>query len=350
MALFVVLAVCQIGWGLLALGTIGRPLILGGALGNLIAIGGWLVAKSAGIGVVDGLEQAEPAQLADSLAALLATVAVACALAALAGARRGVAHAALGPALTSIVAVCICGAAAAGVTATPRHTHADGGAASSAHHGPSPATASKHPDAGEPRGARRRRSGAVDLGGVAGVTPRQQARAEALVSATRQRLPKFADVATAQAAGYVSIGDAPTGHEHYVRWSYINDDKRLDPAHAESLVYRVEGDDRKLVAAMYMLGEDATLDTVPDVGGRLTQWHVHDDLCFTDDDAAPVVAGITTPGGSCTPPLVKRARVPMLHVWIVPQECGPFAALEGIGGGQVPDGEQPRCHRVHAAH
>jgi len=39
----------------------------------------------------------------------------------------------------------------------------------------------------------------------------------------------------------------------------------------------------------------------------------------------------------------------MLHAWIVPHECGPFAALEGIGGGQVKDGEQPRCHRAHGA-
>ena len=99
-----------------------------------------------------------------------------------------------------------------------------------------------------------------------------------------------------------------------------------------------------------MLGEGATLDTVPDVGGRLTQWHIHDDLCFTDDPAAPVVAAITTPGAACPPPLTKRGRIPMLHVWIVPHECGPFAALAGIAAGQGKDGEQPRCHRAHGAH
>jgi hypothetical protein len=99
---------------------------------------------------------------------------------------------------------------------------------------------------------------------------------------------------------------------------------------------------------MYMLSEDRTLDTVPDVGGRLTQWHIHDDLCFTDDPTAPVVAGITTPDGRCPPPLTKRAQVPMLHVWIVPHRCGPFAALEGIAAGQVKDGEQARCDHEHS--
>jgi hypothetical protein len=37
----------------------------------------------------------------------------------------------------------------------------------------------------------------------------------------------------------------------------------------------------------------------------------------------------------------------MVHVWIVPQRCGPFAALEGIGGGQVKAGEVALCDHVH---
>ena len=139
-----------------------------------------------------------------------------------------------------------------------------------------------------------------------------------------------------------------TGYEHYIKWSLVNDHTLFDPERAESLVYRVDGADRKLEAAMYMLGEGATLDTVPDVGGRLTQWHVHDDLCFSDDDEAPVVAGIAAPGRRCRPPLTKRARIPMLHVWIVPHECGPFASLDGIAAGQVRAGEQRRCTHVHS--
>jgi hypothetical protein len=40
----------------------------------------------------------------------------------------------------------------------------------------------------------------------------------------------------------------------------------------------------------------------------------------------------------------------MVHVWIESHPCGPFAALEGIAGGQVPEGEEPLCDSAHGAH
>ena len=39
----------------------------------------------------------------------------------------------------------------------------------------------------------------------------------------------------------------------------------------------------------------------------------------------------------------------MIHVWIVPHECGPFAALEGVGAGQVPAGEEHLCDHAHGS-
>ena len=188
----------------------------------------------------------------------------------------------------------------------------------------------------------------IDLGGVAGVTPEEQARAENLVSITVARLPKWADPATAVGAGYHSIGDAGTGFEHYINWSYINDDHLLDPDYPESLVYRVTGEARTLVAAMYMLRPGSTLDGVPDIGGPLTQWHVHDNLCFTSDQVAPRVVGLTDSSGDCSAPSVKLPPVPMIHVWIVPQVCGPFAALDGVGAGQIKPGQQRLCDTVHS--
>jgi hypothetical protein len=100
---------------------------------------------------------------------------------------------------------------------------------------------------------------------------------------------------------------------------------------------------------MFMLPSTVSLDAVPDVGGRLTQWHVHNDLCFTNDPTAPQVAGITSAGGSCTPPLVKFPASPMIHVWIVPHPCGPFAALEGVGAGQVKAGDTKWCDHAHGS-
>ncbi len=186
----------------------------------------------------------------------------------------------------------------------------------------------------------------VSLGGVPGVTAEEQARAENLVTITLQRLPQWADPAKAEAAGFRSIGDGLTGFEHYINWSYLNDGTTLDPDHPESLVYRVHDGTKTLEAVMYMLSPGSTLDTVPDVGGPLTQWHIHDNLCFSNDPVAPRVVGLTA-NGTCFAPAVKLASVPMIHVWIVPEACGPFSALEGVGAGQIKPGEQRACDHVH---
>jgi hypothetical protein len=37
----------------------------------------------------------------------------------------------------------------------------------------------------------------------------------------------------------------------------------------------------------------------------------------------------------------------MIHVWITPHKCGPFAALEGVGAGQVVPGEEHLCDHAH---
>ena len=191
----------------------------------------------------------------------------------------------------------------------------------------------------------------IDLSGVEGVTPQQQAFAENLVGATVRDLPQWADPAVAEAAGFRSIGDGLTGHEHYIQWDWIDDDVWLDADFPESLVYEPQPDGtKKLVSAMFMLRTDTPLADVPDWGGTLMQWHIHDDLCFTDDPDAPRVGSVTSVGGTCSPPLVKFAPAPMIHVWIVPHECGPFAALEGVGAGQVLDGQERWCDTAHGAH
>jgi hypothetical protein len=191
----------------------------------------------------------------------------------------------------------------------------------------------------------------IDLSGVEGVTPEQQARAENLIAITLLRLPQFADPAVAEAAGFRTIGDGFTGHEHYINWDYLDDGRLLDPDHPESLVYETyrDGRPKQLVAAMFMLGSTDTLDDVPDLGGALTQWHVHEDLCFTDEPGNYKVRGLTRPDGTCAPPLVKPPQGPMIHVWITPHECGPFASLEGVAGGQIKDGETRLCDHAHGA-
>ena len=104
---------------------------------------------------------------------------------------------------------------------------------------------------------------------------------------------------------------------------------------------------KKLLSAMYMLPDTVALADVPDIGGALMQWHIHDNLCFTTDPVAPRVAGITQPDGSCRDGLVKFLPAPMIHVWITAHKCGPFAALEGVGAGQIVAGEERLCDHAH---
>ncbi len=191
----------------------------------------------------------------------------------------------------------------------------------------------------------------IDLGGIDGVTLKQQAFAENLVAATVRDLPQWADLDVVAAAGFKSIGDGGTGHEHYMQWDWIDDDVWLDPDYPESLVFEPQPDgSKKLVSAMFMLPSDYPLDEIPDWGGALMQWHVHGDLCFTNSPTAPQVAGLKPVGSKCAAPLVDGTMAPMIHVWITPHRCGPFAALDGIGGGQVPDGEAVLCDQAHGSH
>ncbi|HUF99019.1 MAG TPA: hypothetical protein VMM60_12895 [Ilumatobacter sp.] len=191
----------------------------------------------------------------------------------------------------------------------------------------------------------------IDLGGIDGVTPQQQAFAENLVAATIRDLPQWADLEAVAAAGFHSIGDGATGHEHYIQWDWIDDDIILDPDFPESLVFEPQPDgSKKLVSAMFMLPRGVAVEDAPDFGGALMQWHVHGDLCFTDDPVAPKVVGVKAIGTTCRAPLVDGTLAPMVHVWITPTPCGPFAALEGIGAGQVAAGEEALCDTAHGSH
>jgi hypothetical protein len=190
----------------------------------------------------------------------------------------------------------------------------------------------------------------IDLSGFEGVTPEQQAAAENLIAITLIRLPQWADHRVAEAAGFHSIGDGATGHEHFINWDWINDDVWLNPDFPESLVYEPQPDgSRKLVSAMFMLPDTMALDEVPDIGGALMQWHIHDNLCFTLDPVAPRVAAVTGSGGPCPAGTVAFRPSPMIHVWITSHPCGPFAALEGVGAGQIAAGEERLCDHLHGA-
>jgi hypothetical protein len=358
---FAVLAAFQVGWGALALTRTHPAVAVAGALGNLGALYGWAMAKTGGISFVDGLEVPEAVQFADAAAAALAAATVVLVLVGALARRSGPERViTAGRALTAVAATLVTAFALPAMVSagSHRHAHGEGEAAAGHTHAGTAVAAGAAGSAGTASGAANVHAVVppkpydptkpIDLGGVPGVTPEQQARAENLIAVTLLRLPKFADPTVAFGAGYRSIEDAGTGYEHYINWSYIDDGVVLDPDRPESLVYRAYPDGRReLQAAMYMLSTKDTLDTVPDVGGVLTQWHIHDNLCFTDEPGNYKVRGLTNADGSCTPPLVKPAQAPMIHVWTVKHRCGPFAALDGVGAGQIKPAETRLCDHAH---
>jgi hypothetical protein len=359
---FAVVGWLQISWAVAVILRPKRRLLTAGVLLNAGIIGVWVMSRIWGVPVGPEAWTPESIALADALSSGCEFGIVALSLAVLVQPataqhelRPGFAVPVVGAAGLGVAVVASL-AAATGYGLSPQYAATSDHAAHSGHgshsgHGPTvevvngkaKVVTSGAAVANSPYDPTR-----IDLSGVPGVTSQEQARAEHLVAITVARLPQWADPATALAAGYHSIGDGVTGFEHYINWSYINDDKILNPDFPESLVYRVSGGTKTLVAAMYMLRPGSTLDDVPDIGGPLTQWHIHDNLCFTADPQAPRVAGLTDANGNCRSPLVKLAPVPMIHVWIVPQVCGPFAALEGIGGGQIKPGQQRLCDTVHS--
>ena len=358
---FALTAVFQIAWGALVLVRPSRVVALVGVAGNAAAVGGWVLAKTSGISFVTGLDVQEDPQFADTLAAALAVVAVVGALVVL---LPGLSARLSGrqPALVGLATVAAIALTVPGMVAAGSHSHAGGHEHGGDHGDEAAGHEHDHGAASEESAAGHEHAGheaaavaptpydptkPIDLGGVEGVTPEQQAAAENLIAITLWRLPQWSDPKVAEAAGFHSIGDGFTGYEHLIQWDWINDDDILDPERPESLVYRVDRDGtRTLEAAMYMLPQGETLDTVPELGGKLTQWHIHDDLCFTPGEA-PKVRGVTGVGQGCPAGLVKLDPVPMIHLWIVPHRCGPFAALEGVGGGQIKEGEERLCDHAH---
>jgi hypothetical protein len=358
---FVAVAIFQLAWGVLVFVRATPLLAWLGIAGHAAIIGSWVLAKTSGIGFVDGLDEAEDVQFADALTAGLALVAVVATVGSLTGwaeglgsrVRRRVPQADLTTAFALVgVALLVPGMVAAG-----RHSHVavDGGADHGHGDGAGMAGDAGHDaDHGTSEGRPFDPTMPIDLGGIPGVTPQQQAEAENLLAVTLLRLPQFADPAVAEARGYHSIGDGVTGFEHFVNRDLIDDGRILDPDYPESLVYqrvyrRETGAGLELVAAMYMLERGSTIDDVPDFGGDLIQWHVHDNLCFTPDPAAPRVSSVTPAGQPCPGDTVRGSQVPMLHVWISPHRCGPFAALEGVGGGQVVGGGTRLCDHAHGS-
>jgi hypothetical protein len=160
------------------------------------------------------------------------------------------------------------------------------------------------------------------------VTADQRTAAQSLVDTTTAAVAGYIDQASVEAAGYNSIGDDRTGFEHFVNFGFLTDGVELDPARVESIMFEVADDGTKRIAsAMYILSVGKTMADVPDIAGELTTWHDHQDLCW---DGNGRIVGLFR-NGACRPAGTLIPTPPMLHVWVVPNDCGPFAGIEGHG-------------------
>ncbi|MFD6268469.1 hypothetical protein [Nocardia asteroides] len=325
----VVLAAIQCATGLAVLLSERRIVASAVLAVNAFAAAIWAFTRFADIPWITGLT-AESPQVADTVCAALGALA---AVAVGIGLLRP--QATLPPLRSGVAAAAVGVLALAAMLNGVGHVHSHGETGDHAHaagedHGDHHDTGSAWPRPFDP-------TQPIDLSGVPGVTADQQQRATNLIRSTLDGLPAFADVSTVGALGFRSIGDAATGYEHYINTGYIRDGNFLDATHPESLVYRVDGANRTLVSAMYIAnGKKIDDPALTDFGGSLMQWHVHDNLCWKAGDNGPVVAGVTDAQGNCPPNSINPGSGnPMVHVWIAPHECGPFAALEGHGAGQA---------------
>ncbi|MGY6499781.1 MAG: hypothetical protein ACXIVQ_02630 [Acidimicrobiales bacterium] len=338
-ALFALAASAQIGWAALAFARPARSTAVAGAVvnGGLVAV--WALTRVTEMPLITSIGGPEAVTLQDGVAAALGAGAVGLALWSVASGpgpevlrRRPVATLVA----LAVLAVCV-PAVAAG------HDH-DHGQALVVETPPVPtvvvpggvsAGESAGAEVPDPEPTPEAHDHADHDGGpiISLYDPRltvdQRAAARELIAETQVGMDRFPDVESVLAAGYLSIGDGGTGFEHFVHLGYMADGRELDPDRIESIVARVHPDgSREIVSAMYLLEPGATMADVPDIAGSLTEWHDHQDLCW---EGVRVVGRVST-DGTC-PRGDFRGTVPMLHVWMVPHPCGPFAGLEGHGEG-----------------
>ena len=155
-------------------------------------------------------------------------------------------------------------------------------------------------------------------------TPAERAAAADFLVATRTALARYSDPARAAVDGYRVNGLAGIDF-HASNPAYEHDDRVLDPARPETLVYAVAPDGRPvLLGAMFLM--PSLHQPGPTIGGPLTVWHAHEHICFSL--TPPGLAGLLSPLGMCP---VGSIDVPltaeMIHIWIVPGAPQPFGDL-----------------------
>ena len=155
-----------------------------------------------------------------------------------------------------------------------------------------------------------------------GATPAQRAAADRLLAQTKAAAVRWASLDVAKADGFRAITPVLNGLQHWHNQRFFTDGEVLDPQAPEELIYASTSRGPVLVAVMYLM--ERLDEPGPQIGGPLTVWHDHEDLCFSADGT--VVGFHRPPRRTCPPGSVNQRTPEMLHVWLVDNPAGPFAA------------------------
>jgi hypothetical protein len=156
------------------------------------------------------------------------------------------------------------------------------------------------------------------------ITPQQSAAAVQLVEATKAGIARYANVAVAIADGYRPATPLGASTIHYANAVQMRRGRLLDPRHPDELVYATTRHGLVLLGAMYMT--HGLAEPGPDIGGALTDWHMHTNLCFVLGKWA--IDGFVTPFGQCPVLSINVTTPAMLHVWTFDNPRGPYGELD----------------------
>ncbi len=143
-------------------------------------------------------------------------------------------------------------------------------------------------------------------------TAQQQAAAGRLVAGVDQGIAKYASLAAAEAAGYRPATRANGPMTHYLNPQVVRSGDVLDPQNPSALMFANTVNGPVLLGAMFL--GPTPCQPGPDVGGSLTQWHAHDNLCLSGGQ----VVGRTGSTGECSSGMHNASTYFMLHVWTAP--------------------------------
>jgi hypothetical protein len=201
------------------------------------------------------------------------------------------------------------------------HGHSDA-ASEPAAAGAAPAAPTSEHDAASGHGHDDGHGHAHDAVADGSPTAAQRTAADRLRAATITATRRWASPKAAESDGFRPITPVLNGLQHWHSQRFFTDGRVLEPSAPEALVYASTSRGPVLVAAMFLM--ERLGDKGPQLGGPLTVWHDHEDLCFSSDGR--VVGFHRPPRTTCPPGSVNQRTPEMLHVWTVENPAGPFAA------------------------